>query len=374
MLSKRLTLLAGAVLFSLTIVGHSASYLVQAEPGAAAPTVTNLTSVLYRFDPTAQTFFTIPLPNGANPLGVAVTGTLPTLVWFSEPDLNRMGNVVFTSTTDYVFTETNLSAGRQPYLITVDGQSVWFTERAANRIGRLNALTGQLDEFSGHGLPADAGLADIAVAPDGSVWVAGQSAKRIYRLVITSTIDYAFQAYLTGTSADRATDPYGLDIMPGIAPNSYQIAFAAPISNSIGLLTPGPQPQVMISSGIPRGYAPTDIIYDQARDSLWFSNPGGGAIGLSFKGTLGVAPVQLTPIARPVFLSRMSGNTVWMSQQDGLGQLAKLVYVGTGNYAFTSYPLPLAGARPQGVALADDGAVWVAATGTLRVFLPVILR
>ena len=87
-----------------------------------------------------------------------------------------------------------------------------------------------------------------------------------------------------------------------------------------------------------------------------------------------MAPVQLTPIARPVFLSRMNGNTLWMSQQNGRGQLAKLVYSGTGNYAFTSYPLPLLGARPQGVALVDDGTVWVAATETLRVFLPLIRR
>jgi streptogramin lyase len=373
MLSRRFILLAGIALFNLALAGFSAAGLAQAERGAAAPTASNLTSVLYRFDPSAQTFLTVPLPAGANPLGVAVTGTLPAQVWFTEPDRDRIGNVVFTPTLDYVLTETVLAAGSQPYLIALNGQDVWFTERAANQVGRLNALTGQVDEFSEHGLPANAGLADVAAAPDGSVWVAGQFSKRIYRLVITSTVDYAFHEYLTGTSADTAVGPYGLDVMPGFSPLSYQIAFASPSGNCIGIITPGTQ-QILIASSIPPGYQPTDIVYDKPRDSLWFSNPGGRAIGLSFKGTLGSAPTRLTPIALPMFLSRMDGNTLWISQQDSRGHLAKLVYLSTSNFTFTSYPLPLYGARPNGVALADDGAVWVGAAETRRVFLPVVLR
>ncbi len=332
-------------------------------------------SFLYRFDTMAQSFFTIPLSNDAVPIGVAVTGTSPTHVWVAEHGLDRITQVVFTNTSDYMQTSYSITstANSGPFLITVDGSTVWFTEREANRVGRLDATTGQIDEFFGHGLPAHAGLADLNVAPDGSIWIAGQSAKRLYRLVITSTVDYAFQEFLTGVNITTTVGPFGIDVVPGFSPNSYQIAFASPEGNRIGLLTPGSQ-QILIAASIPPGYVPTDIVYDVARDSVWFSEPGGNAVGLSFKGTLGTAPTQITPLTRPAFMSRVSGNGMWLSQQDQVGLLAHFVYIGPGNYNFTSYPLPLAGLWPTGVALTGDNQVWVAAYRPERIYLPMLFR
>ncbi len=333
------------------------------------------TSFLYRFDTTAQTFFTIPLSNNAVPIGVAVTGTNPTHVWIAEHGLDRITHVIFTDTANYTQTSYPITATANsgPFLITVDGSVVWFTEREANRVGRLDATTGQIDEFFGHGLPANAGLADLNVAPDGSVWVAGQSAKRLYRLVITPTIDYAFQEFLTGVYITTTVGPFGIDVVPGISPLSYQIAFASPEGNRIELLTPGSQ-QVTIAGAIPAGFAPTDIVYEAARDYLLFSEPGADLIGLSFRGTLQEVPTQVGPIARPAFLSRMVNNTLWLSQQDPPGQLARFVYTGPGVYNFTSYPLPVLGLQPNGVALADDGHVWTVAFRPERLYLPLLLR
>jgi streptogramin lyase len=258
-------------------------------------------------------------------------------------------------------------------LITVAGNEVWFTEQLANRVGRLDATTGQIDEFYGHGLPTDAGLADIATAPDGSIWLAGQAAKRLYRLVITSTTDYAFQEFLAGTTVTTTVGPFGIDVVVINPPDSYQIAFASPDGNRIGLLTPGTQ-QVMIAAAIPAGFAPTDIVYEAARDFVWFSEPGADRIGLSFKGTLQTAPTHIGPIARPVFLSRMINHTLWLTQQDLAGQLARFVHTGPGVYSFTSYPLPMAGLQPNGVALADDGQVWLVAYQPARLYLPLVLN
>jgi streptogramin lyase len=332
-------------------------------------------SYLYRFDTTSQSFFTIPLSTGAVPIGVAVTGTNPTHIWIAEQGLNRITQVVFTGTTDYTQTTYPITstANSGPFLIAVDGSSVWFTEREANRMGRLNAATGHVDEFYGHGLPANAGLADLNVAPDGSVWVAGQSAKRLYRLVITSTTDYAFREYLTGVYITTTVGPFGIDVVPVNPPASYQIAFASPEGNRIGLLTPATD-SVLIAGTIFPGYAPTDIIYDAGRDFLWFSEPGCNCIGLSFKSTLGNAPTQIWPIARPTFLTKVEGNALWLSQQDPIGQLARFVYTATDNYTFTSYALPSAGLQPNGVALSDGDQVWVAAYRPERLYLPLLLR
>jgi streptogramin lyase len=315
------------------------------------------------------------LSNGTVPIGVAVTGTNPTHVWIAEYGLNRITHVTFTSTANYTQTAYPVTStvNSGPFLITFAGSSVWFTEREANRVGRLNATTGVIDEYYGHGLPANAGLADIAAAPDGSIWMSGQSAKRLYRLVITSTADYAFQEYLTGTGITTTVGPFGIDVVPVVPPSSYQIAFASPEGNRIGLLTPGSQ-QVMIAGTIPPGFAPTDIIYEAARDFLWFSEPGADRIGLSFKGTLQGAPTHVGPITRPVYLSRMINNTLWVTQQDPLGQLARFIHTGTGVYNFTSYPLPIAGLQPNGVALANDGSVWLAAYRPERLYMPAMLK
>jgi streptogramin lyase len=304
-----------------------------------------------------------------------VTSTNPTHVWIAEYGLSRISHVIFSDTTNYTQVAYSITstANSGPLLITVDGNKVWFTEREANRVGRLDATTGQIDEFYGHGLPGNAGLADIAAAPDGSIWIAGQSAKRLYRLVITSTVDYAFQEYLAGTSITTTVGPFGIDLVVINPPDSYQIAFASPEGNRIGLLTPGSQ-QVMIVSTIPAGFAPTDIIYEAARDFFWFSEPGADQIGLSFKGTLQGTPTHLGLITRPVFLSRMISHTLWLTQQDLPGQLARFVHTGPGVYNFTSYPLPTVGVQPNGVALADDGQVWLVAYRPKRLYMSVMLK
>lgn len=372
---KRLTMVIGLALTSLlAVLGLSGLPQAEAQPARETASAAGA-SFLYRFNPTSQSFLTIPLSNRALPIGVAVTGTHPAHVWIAEYGLNRITQVIFTGTADYVQTAypVTSTANSGPFLIALAGRSVWFTERGANRVGRLDAISGQLDEFYGHGLPANAGLAKIVVAPDTSIWVAGQYAKRLYRLVITSTTDYAFQEFLTGISAAKAVGPFGLDVMPGFSPLSYKIAFASPEGNLIGVLTPG-SGQVLIAGAIPRGFAPTDIVYEAARDNLWFSEPGINHIGLSFKGTLQLAPTHYGPITSPTFLSRMVSNTLWLSQQDPSGQLARFIHTGPGLYNFTSYPLPTVGLRPNGVALADDGQVWMAAYRPERIYLPLMLR
>lgn len=372
---KRLMIVTGlAIIGLLSVLGLASLPRAEAQAAREAASATSA-SFLYRFDASAQSFFTLPLSSGALPIGVAVTGTNPTRVWIAEYGLNRISRVTFTSTADYAWATypVTSTSNSGPFLIAVDGTQVWFTEREANRVGRLDTATGQVDEFYGHGLPANAGLADIAAAPDGSIWVAGQYAKRLYRLVITSTANYAFQEYLTGTSITTTVGPFGIDVVVINPPDSYQMAFASPEGNRIGLLTPGSQ-QVMIAGTIPPGFAPTDIVYEAARDYLWFSEPGVDRIGLSFKGTLQGAPTHVGPITRPVYLSRMINNTLWMTQQDLLGQLARFIHTGTGVYNFTSYPLPVAGLQPNGVALADDGSVWLAAYQPERIYLPVVLN
>ena len=94
---KRSTIAIGlaamALIVTALLVGQS-----RVEAGQLNANSAGVRSYLYRFDPAAQTFFTIPLSTGAMPSGVAVTGTNPTHVWIAESGLDRITHVVFTDT------------------------------------------------------------------------------------------------------------------------------------------------------------------------------------------------------------------------------------------------------------------------------------
>jgi len=322
-------------------------------------------SFLYRFDPNTLGFFTRTLTTGSLPIDVAVTGTAPVRVWVTLAGTNKIGRLVYTSTSQTAWNEYAITstANSRPFQLALRGNEVWFTEQGANRVGRLNALTGQIDEFFGNGLSSNSGLAGIDLAPDGSVWLAGQSSNRLIRLVVTSTLNYSFQEYVPG----NVNGPFGIAVE-----SNSRIHFTAPVSDRVGFLTPSTG-AVVLAPGIPSGYYPSDIVWDPSNAATWFSEPPGNHIGLFFVGTLGI-PAQFGPITRPVGLSRVSSNTLWVTQQDSLGQLAKLVYTPPSGVAVTSYPLPTVGLHPTGVARVNDGSVWLAAYAPERIYLSQLMK
>jgi virginiamycin B lyase len=81
--------------------------------------------------------------------------------------------------------------GSEPYGITTGGpDSIWFTERASNRVGRY----GPQDYVVEYLLPTpDSQPTDIVVDGEGCAWVAAPGASRIVRLCFQAG-DYS--AYL----------------------------------------------------------------------------------------------------------------------------------------------------------------------------------
>ncbi|HJW31283.1 MAG TPA: hypothetical protein VJ508_18775, partial [Saprospiraceae bacterium] len=313
----------------------------------------------------SQTWFTFTLPGSSLPSSVATTGTNPVHVWIAEYGLNRIGQVIYTDTSHVTFIEypVTSTANSQPFRLTLNGNYVWFTERGANRIGRLDATTGQVVEFYGHGLSAEAGLAGIDIAPDGSLYLAEQTINRLARLVVTST--YAFHEYTTGVPIG----PFGIAVE-----DNSRVHFTAPGSNQAGFLTPSTG-GIVLATYIPPGSSPYDIAWDSAHEIAWFSEPNYDHLGGFFMGTLGI-PTQLGPIARPYGLSHFKGNQLWITQQVSAGALARFVYTSTltGEYSFTSYALPVQSLLPTSVSVAADNSVWTAAYVTVRIYLPVIFK
>jgi streptogramin lyase len=347
---------------------------ISARPTESGPAVGS--SYLYRFDTGSKTWFTYTLPADSLPASVVTTGTNPTHVWITEYGVNKIGHLIYTNALSISFVEYPITAtvNSRPFRLALAGNYVWFTERGANRIGRLNMITGQVDEFYGHGLSANAGLAGIGVAPDGSVYVAEQYQNRIARLVVMSTSVYTYSEYFGHlTNGTMPNGIFSIDIEETGAPDSYNIHFAAPISNVIGVLRPAVSQVIFANSQKPNAH-PYAVVWDANLNLVFYTEQYRNHISLFFWGTTGLAS-ELTPtISRPSDLVVGSGNQLWLTQQDTLGQLARLVFTSSAVFAFTSYPLPTHQLMPTGVSAKNTNAVWVTAYMPTRIYLPIIFK
>lgn len=187
----------GSIISVIFLGGLSRHPITQATGSVQSAATAIGASWLYRFDPNTHTFVTITLPVNAIPMEMAITGTSPTHVWFSEYGRQQIGHLVYTDTFTSQLVEHPITSttSPQPFQVTLAGNNLWFTERGANRVGRLNTLTGQLDEFYDHGLSPNANLADIQIAPNGRVWIGAPGSQRLVALDVTAPHSYTFTEY-----------------------------------------------------------------------------------------------------------------------------------------------------------------------------------
>lgn len=330
-------------------------------------------SFVYRLDPMAQTFVTIPLPIGSVPLHGVVTGTAPTHVWVTEYGRNQIGHLVFTDTNNFAWTEYPLTStnSSRPYRIAIAGNSVWFTERGANRIGRINSATGQLDEFYGNGLSPNGNLADIKVASDGRVWIAAPGSKRLVQLVVTSTQVYAFREY---------TDT--------LRPNSILIPEYLAVANNDLIWITNPQagatlrvvnfrpsiPLFTYATSLNTGSQidPREIIF--SADNVWYANLGNNTLDQIETAT---NPIINHPVAitSPVALAPASGGTFWLTQQTRPAAISRGIYTDALSTSdVETYAMPVTDLTLTSIAVDLDGSVWVTAFQPNQIFLPLVKK
>ncbi len=364
---KRSTVAFGLAVFTLIV----ATLLVgqaRVEAGPLNSISAGARSYLYRFDPAAQTFFTIPLSDGALPTGVVVTGTNPTHVWIAEYGLNRVTHVVFTNTANYAQTAYPITSSVKsgPYRIAVQGNDVWFTERGANRVGRLNAETGQLDEFYGHGLSSNAGLTDIKVAPDGVVWMGGQTVQRLIKLTASSPSDYAFTEYTDTLRPNFIVAPSFLAIE-----NSDLIWLTTPEVNSYKAALFTPSSQDFVWPTFSAGSRPMGVAASPG--FAWFADNALNKIDMIEVGTYSVVN-PFVPFTRPMEIVAETPHLFWVTQDDGRGAIGRLSYTSTVSYRVDSFAVPAPGLQLTGLAATPAGGVWFSAYTLARVYLPLILK
>src|SRR5207253_1676891 len=96
--------------------------------------------------------------------------------WFTEPFVDRIGRMTISG----AFTEFAVTAGSQPYSITVGPDlNLWFTERNGNRIGKMDPSGTLIAEYP---IPtANSYPYSIAAGP-GGLWFTEPNSNKIGRI------------------------------------------------------------------------------------------------------------------------------------------------------------------------------------------------
>jgi len=292
-----------------------------------------------------------------------VSGAARTDVWFTESGTDYISRLVYTGTGEYRLEAYALAAGSEPLNVAVgaDGM-VWFTEAGRNRIGRLDPATGDVAEFL---VPtADSRPADLALAPDGSVWFTEMRADQIARLVVTSTVDYRVVEYADASLVGGR--PYGIVVSEG----SVYVAQTA--NDRVSRFTPPDDWVWLPSSGMPSIDEPYALTLDET-GGVWGVERAGNRINYYEFGTL---PITRSfdldpPNSMPIDIAAGPGTVLWASQW-AAGQIVRLVPSVPVVRAY--YGLPESDLAPTGIAVGEQGEVWVLATRPTRVYMPFVAR
>jgi streptogramin lyase len=295
------------------------------------------------------------------------------------------------------FTEYSIpTPGGEPTAIAAgaDG-NLWFTERAADKIGRITP-SGQITEYP---IPtAGAEPTSIAAGPEGSLWFTERAADAIARITPSGQItEYPMPpvgsrptAIVAGpdgqfcqAACDRSlwiTEPDAgriLEFQPGKAQGNpwwnldsdyyeHPLEIAAGPEGELWYTDPGkdivgevsPQPESM-ELGAPwpvptEGSEPSGIALGPHR-KMWITEKGAGQIGrFSSRGGGYVAEFPLpTRTAEPSAIVEGPDGEMWFTEEAS-GRIGRIDQAGE----VREFPIPAAGSAPSGIAAGPDGSLW----------------
>jgi virginiamycin B lyase len=290
-----------------------------------------------------------PLPGAekrGDPMPFAIAKGPDGALWFTENAANAIGRIATDGTISEYPIPTKDSAP-DGIVAALDG-ALWFTECAAGKIGRITT-TGAIREFA---LPDSGGSAEprgITVGPSGALWFtwAGQNdtPSKIGRITVDGKV--------TGYRIPHGWDPRGI-----AAGSDGALWFAEDGADAIGRVT---------TNGVVAEYS---LTHDSSPDSittgpdgaLWFTEWSGNKIGrITTAGSI-----------TEYMVANASGNghnagivagpdgALWFSRR---GDDSGIVRITTGG-AIAQHSLD-SGTQPAGITVGPDGALWFVATGSV---------
>ena len=226
--------------------------------------------------------------------------------------------------------------------------ALWFTEERANKIGRLDPVTGHFREYplktpaSGpHGLVADR---------QGKIWFTANTAAYVGALDPSTGVVKEFH-----WKDGRVKDPH-----TPVFDDTGVLWFTAEESNVIGLLDP--KTAAVRFLDVPTRRAQPYGIAPAPDGALYFCEFGTNKIGRVDRRSMRIREYPLTEGARPRRLAIAADGTIFYSDYERgfLGHLDPA----TGKV--DEWPCPSGSdARPYGIAAAPDGEIWLSESGVM---------
>lgn len=362
-----------------------------------------------------------------SPLNIVVEK--PGHIWFTLPDENAIGSLVVDDTGQSTFTPYDLpTPNSEPYNLAYASNTIWFTERAGNRIGRLDISTGAIQEYA---VPtANSMPAGIAVAPNGQVWFVESKGNKVGRFDPNTEQFIAEYIYwensslcggLSGAHPENIVVQNNNTVWFTLPDKDRVINFTLSTNRSTGLKT-DVKPNELLSStlSLSGGYLGADnslFVPQVAKTSvpsstnecfdvgtgtgsrpfgatidnqgaLWITTSGTDLIRRLTPGTLTFWKDYRTPTtgSEPTDITYSTeGNLlrIWFVEHKS-GKVGQLTVTATGKtISLLEYTLPSADSQPSGIAVDANGHGWIAESGANKiaewrppyfnfVFLPII--
>jgi virginiamycin B lyase len=269
-------------------------------------------------------------------------------LWFSELAANQIGRV----TPAGVFTEYGIPTPKSgPYGITAspDG-AIWFVEYSGNNIGRITTA-GAITEYA---IPTPAsGPLRITAGPDGALWFVEYGGNNIGRITTAGAItEYAIPTPASG--------PLGITAGPDGA-----LWFVEYGGNNIGRITVGGE---ITEYALPAVLYGSNNIAAGPDGALWFTQYGGRIGRITTAGAVTSYALNLsTPGASAGSVTAGPDGALWFAEYGGSGNSS--AKIGRINMAgvVTEYTVPTSITAPYAIAPSPDGTLWFTAPGGNRV-------
>jgi streptogramin lyase len=276
-------------------------------------------------------------------------------VWFTERDADKIGRVKPNGQ----ITEFQLPAGREPNGITAgpDG-AVWFAETGADRIGRLTP-NGNLHEFRTR--VTGSAPTQITLGPDGNLWFTETLADRIGMVTPTGVFTEVFTGISSINPEDITTGPDGA---------LWFTAFPDPEGTSpgwVGRITTTFQITLFPTSTFGDDVTVPLGIASGPDGNLWITGPGNGTIGkVTTSGQVTVFHLPQGVVSSPAFITVGADGALWFTEQGlaaGVGdavqaggnKIGRITTAGT----IQEIPVPTPNSAPLGITLGPDHRIWI---------------
>jgi streptogramin lyase len=280
----------------------------------------------------AQGIDEFPIPtSGAAPFGI--TAGPDGELWFTERAANKIGRITLAG----VFTEFPVpTASSDPRGITAgsDG-NLWFTEELGNNVCRMTTA-GVITEFP---IPtAGVESTSITAGPDGNLWFVEETGNQVGR----STTAGVITEFPIPTAASRPAV-----IAPGSDGNLW---FTELVGNNIGRITTA---GVFTEFPVPTATSQPGGIAAGPDGNLWFTEIAANKIGrITTAGVITEFPIPTAASLAANITAGPDGN-LWFTEESK-NKIGRITTAGV----ITEFPIPTPNSVPRGITTGPDGNVW----------------